>query len=120
MPALRADLLLIENIRSLLLARRINRQDLARWCGHKPAWISKILSGERGVNLKDLSPIADFFGLTVAELFHPGISSVTERRRRDRRILEERRAGEDRRTGKRPPIHESANPFPRHVKAKVK
>lgn len=92
---LRSDLLLAENIRCLLAARREDARSLAIWCGHKGAWISKVLSGERGVQMKDLGRIADFFGLTVAQLFQDGIS--TERRRTARRQDNDRRSGQDRR-----------------------
>jgi hypothetical protein len=78
---LRADHLLVENIRTLLSVRGIDDSALAVWCGHKPAWISKILSLERGVPVKELGKIADFFGLTVSQLFSPGISPLTERRK---------------------------------------
>lgn len=101
---LRADLLLAENIRSLLSKRNIDASALALWCGHKPPWISKFLSGERGLQLKDLNKIADFFGLTVAELFQQGISHLTERRHHQRRTRE-RRSGEDRRGERITPVH---------------
>jgi transcriptional regulator with XRE-family HTH domain len=94
---LRADVLLIENIRSLLNARGDDQRALAQWCGHRAAWISKILSAERGVQTADLSKIADFFGLTVAELFQHGISPLTERRHAHRRSGGERRVLGDRR-----------------------
>jgi hypothetical protein len=70
----RADLLLRRNIEALLTARRLDAKALARWCGHKGPWISKILAGERGVQLDDLGKIADFFGLSVSQLFQHGIS----------------------------------------------
>jgi transcriptional regulator with XRE-family HTH domain len=94
---LRADLLLIENIKALLHARRVEDAALAIWCGHSAPWISKILRGERGVQIPDLGKIADFFGLTVSELFHHGISPLTERRHGARRTGAERRALDDRR-----------------------
>lgn len=94
---LRADYLLAENIRTLLTRRAVDAGALAVWCGHRPAWISKVLSGERGVQLKDLGKIADFFGLTVAEMFSHGISPLTERRVEARRSQQDRRSGEDRR-----------------------
>lgn len=93
---LKADALLAENIRALLNARREDARSLAMWCGHSGAWISKVLSGERGVPVRELGRIADFFGLTVAQLFQHGISPLTERRRAHRRVGE-RRSGEDRR-----------------------
>ena len=93
----RADVLLSTNIRALLRTRGLDDQALAIWCGHKPAWISKILNGERGVKIRDLGKIADFFGLTVAELFQHGIDPLTERRKAERRSGTERRIGQDRR-----------------------
>lgn len=94
---LKADALLAENIRSLLSVRREDARSLAVWCGHTGAWISKVLSGERGVPVKELGRIADFFGLTVAELFQHGISPLTERRKAHRRGTHDRRSGQDRR-----------------------
>jgi len=91
----RADLLLAQNIRALLTARNVDQKDLARWCGHAPAWLSKILAGDRGIKTKELGMIGDFFGLTVSDLFQFGIS--VERRRGERRAGQERRTGADRR-----------------------
>jgi transcriptional regulator with XRE-family HTH domain len=61
-----------------LSAIRKDQQSLARWCGHAPAWLSKVLSGERSVADYDLGPIADFFGVTISELFRDTISGPTE------------------------------------------
>lgn len=94
---MRADLLLSQNIRSLLLKRKQDQRELAMWAGHHETWISKILNGGRGLRLKDLDKIADFFGLTVHQLFSPGISEYTERRRGERRSGRDRRGGRDRR-----------------------
>jgi hypothetical protein len=94
---LRAEKLLLENIRTLLRERGLEASSLAAWCGHRPAWISKILSEERGVQIKDVGRIADFFGLTVAQLFQHGISPLGERRRGARRSPLERRSAADRR-----------------------
>lgn len=93
----KANYLLVQNIRALLARRGESDRALAMWCGHRPAWLSKILTTERGIKLKDLDKIADFFGLTVAQLFQEGISPLTERRRGERRRLGERRGGRDRR-----------------------
>ena len=92
-----ADQLLIENLKTLLRERRIDAQDLALWCGHQKAWISKILQGERGFPVHELGRAADFFGLTVSELFSPGISALCERRRHARRTNKDRRVTGDRR-----------------------
>jgi hypothetical protein len=80
----RADVLLVMNIRALLSTRRMDAGALAQWCGHKAPWISKIMSLERGVQVKDLGRIADFFGLDVCDLFQRGITPLTERRRAQR------------------------------------
>jgi hypothetical protein len=93
----RADVLLSMNIRALLAARRMDAIALASWCGHKAPWISKILSLERGVQVKDLGRIADFFGLDVCDLFQRGNTPLTERRKAQRRSGGERRAALDRR-----------------------
>lgn len=94
---LKASYLLVQNIQALLAARGETAKSLAMWAGHKPAWLSKILSGDRGIRLSDLDKIADFFGLTVAQLFQHGISPLTERRRVERRSKTDRRTGNDRR-----------------------
>lgn len=108
---LRADHLLVENIRTLLSVRGLDDSALSVWCGHKPAWISKILSKQRGIPVKELGKIADFFGLTVSQLFQPGISPLTERRRNQRRRGDDRRSGNDRRQSERHPVHQDVNPF---------
>lgn len=97
MSHLRASLLLLQNIRDLLARRRQDQRDLAMWVGHHETWLSKILNEDRSVRLKDLDKIADFFGLEPYQLFSPGISPLTERRRGERRSGRERRAGHDRR-----------------------
>lgn len=94
---MRADLLLAENIRALLARRRHTERELARWCGHSGPWLNKILMGERGIRLKDLDKVADFFGLRVDQLFAPGISPLTERRGLDRRSGNDRRQRGERR-----------------------
>lgn len=101
MRSLKADKLLVENIRTLLYRRGIDAKALARWCGHEPAWLSKILKGERGMQVADVGRVAEFFGLTVSELFSPGISPLTERRQHTRRTLADRRQVPDRRSGHR-------------------
>lgn len=102
--ALKVSFLLVQNIRALLAARGIDDGALAMYCGHQPAWLSKILSGERGIKLPDLDKVADFFGLTVSQLLQHGISSLTERRHRDRRSGQDRRV-EDRRQSARERQH---------------
>lgn len=110
--ALKADVLLIQNIRALLAGRGEDDSALALYCGHRPAWLSKILSGERGIKLSDLDKVADFFGLAVAQLFQHGIAPLTERRRAQRRSGTDRRAG-DRRTTDRQRFPDDFDPFHR-------
>lgn len=112
--SLKANYLLIQNIRALLAARGTDDKALAMWCGHKPAWLSKIMSSDRGMKLDDLDKVADFFGLTVAQLFQHGISPLTERRRSERRRAIDRRGGQDRRGAGDARLHpELVSPFPR-------
>src|SRR5262245_57747004 len=93
-----ANQLLKHNIDALLKARRRKRKDLARWCGCSEAWISKIFRYvDREIPLKYLDRIADFFELTPYQLFHPGLSPVT-----DRRSGRGRRSGKDRRVAHAP------------------
>jgi hypothetical protein len=94
--ALKAKLLLTQNIRALAAARGVEEQAIAQWAGHKGAWLSKILNGDRGMGLDDIDKVADFFGLTTAQLLSPGIGALTERRHRVRRVRD-RRSPHDRR-----------------------
>ena len=84
-----------ENVAALLKARHEDGASLAFWCRHDKSWMSKILTGERVVSLRDIDAIADFFGLSPYQLFQPGISPITERR------ISERRSGKDRRAARR-------------------
>lgn len=90
---LRAPIIMRNNIQALLHARKESQSDLASWLKHSRSWINKFLNGERQVQLKDLDRIADFFGLATYQLFQPGISQLTERRRGDRRKTQDRRIG---------------------------
>lgn len=94
---MRASYLLIHNLKALIHSRGVTAHDLAFFCGHKGAWASKILSGQRGIAVDDLDKVADFFGVTVDQLFRPGIASVLERRR----SLDRRQGPEDRRQSDR-------------------
>jgi transcriptional regulator with XRE-family HTH domain len=91
--------LLRANLRALLRARGQTPHDLAFFCRRSDAWISKILNEDehdsqaRDLPLKYLDRIADFFGVAAYQLFQPGISAITERRKaNDRRTGIERRA----------------------------
>lgn len=96
---MRTDLLLVNNIRTLLQTRGQDQRALASWVGHHETWLSKVMREDRGVRLKDLDRIADFFGISVHQLLAPGVSPVTERRRGQRRSSRERRSSLDRRQG---------------------
>lgn len=88
---MRAQSLLKQNVEALLRARHQQDKDLAMWVGHSGGWISKVFKGERNIRVTDLDRIADFFGLSVYQLFAPGIGPLTERRVVQRRKLKERR-----------------------------
>lgn len=107
---MRTELLLNENVRELLRRRGLSQRDLADWMGHHETWLSKILKEERGLKLKEVDRMADFFGMKAYQLLAPGIGPRTERRRGDRRSGRERRSEDDRRK----PTH-SANPPPRLI-----
>lgn len=84
------------NIDALLRKQGAHRKDLAMWCWNRSeSWISKIMRNpNKGFSWKYLDRIADFFGRDTYELFQPGLSEETERRRgTDRRKGQERRVG---------------------------
>jgi hypothetical protein len=89
---MKANLLLKQNIQALLRARHQNQTDLAQWCRKSESWISHIFrSDSRGVPLKYLDRIADFFGIATYQLLQPGITPLTERRGKTRRSGADRR-----------------------------
>lgn len=94
---MKADVLLVHNIRAILIERRIDASELAFGVGHSQAWISKILSGERKMRLSDVEAVARYFGIEPYQLMAPGISRFTERRHRERRTGQDRRELPDRR-----------------------
>ena len=94
---MKASVLLRQNIKAILKARGQTAHDLALWCRMDDSWISKILSDgpedrAKGIPLKHLDRIADFFGIATYQLFQPGSSPLTERR-----SGHDRRSGMDRR-----------------------
>lgn len=91
---MKARLLLARNIHAILTARKQSQTSLAVWCRKKVSWINKILSGQRPMHIDDFDRVADFLGIGVYQLFLPGISALTERRKQT-----DRRAGKDRRIG---------------------
>lgn len=104
---LRANHLLKKNIDSMLKARGQSRRELAMWTlrtthqNRADSWISHIFGAkgydDREIQIKYLDRIADFFGVSVYQLFQPGISHLTERRKHT-----DRRAGTDRRISATP------------------
>lgn len=90
---MKAPLILAQNIDALLRGRHLTNHDLAQYCRHTDTWISNVLSGQRNISLPDLDHIAAFFGIETYQLFQPGISQLTERRKSDRRSGRERRLG---------------------------
>lgn len=81
------------NVDALLRGRRLARKDLADWCRRSESWISKImiLDSPREFPLKYWDKIADFFGISTYQLIQPGVHSLTERRKGQRRTGVERR-----------------------------
>ena len=93
---MKATYLLKQNIDTMLKARGQTRHDLAMWCRRSDPWLSKLFTDEnRNIPLKYLDRIADFFGIATYQLFQPGISPLTERRK-----SADRRSGQDRRVSR--------------------
>lgn len=91
---MKSSYLFKHNVEALLRARGQTKHDLAQWCRRSDAWLSKILGkDDRNLPLKYLDRIADFFGLAAYQLFQPGITPLTERRRTERRSGRDRRIG---------------------------
>jgi len=90
---MKALFLLKQNIEAMLRARHQDQKDLAQWCRRSEAWLSAALTKEdRGIPVKYLDRIADFFGIATYQLFQPGITPLTERRSKvPRRQLRDRR-----------------------------
>jgi transcriptional regulator with XRE-family HTH domain len=86
------------NMDAMLKARGQTRTQLAAACGLSRSWASKVWKESpdpqdtRGIPMKSLDAVADFFGVSVYNLFQPGISHLTERRAgADRRSVVDRR-----------------------------
>jgi transcriptional regulator with XRE-family HTH domain len=92
---MKANLLLKQNIKALLRGRGQTQRDLAQWCRRSETWISHIFTSDtRGVPLKYLDRIADFFGIATYQLLQPGITPLTERRAHTRRTGADRRVAD--------------------------
>lgn len=91
---MKAKAIFRENVLSLLQSRGQRPHDLAQWCRRSDSWLSKILGkDDRNLPIEYLDRIADFFGLRAYQLFQPGLSPMTERRKGG-----DRRKGVERRT----------------------
>lgn len=111
---MKAGYLFKKNVETLLKARGHTRHDLAFYCRRSDAWISKILgNSDRNLPMKYLDRIADFFGIATYQLFQPGISPLTERRKG------ERRKGADRRVSRLPDLLRAMPKLP-EVEAKLR
>lgn len=84
------------NVEFLLAQRRRSKADLAAEMKIDPSTLSKFLRGSREIQFHHLDGMAAFFGTQIYELFQPGISPLTERRK-----IADRRMGLDRRQTKR-------------------
>lgn len=114
---MKAVSLLLHNIDAILNRRGQTRHELAVWVRQSvdkkkvDPWISGIFTkANREFQMKYLDRIAGFFGLEVYQLFQPGISTASERRKGI-----ERRGGMDRRIGRseairKPPTREALSP----------
>lgn len=85
---MRAQIILRMRIQALLGNEHGRKKSLAQWCGHAPAWLTNVLNGNRLVGVDDLDKIADFFDITVPQLFEP---SGEKLRFPDRRTNADRR-----------------------------
>ena len=95
---MKANQLVKANVATLLKAHHKTQKDLAQWCYRGESWISKIFKEpRREFPNKYLDRIADFFGLATYQLFQPGISRESERRRGPRRAGKERRISAEQR-----------------------
>lgn len=112
---IKATYLFTENVKTLLDRRHHTQKELADWCHRSEVWISKILKRERQTRMEDLDRIATFFGLATYQLFQPGISPLTERRRGG-----DRRAGRDRRVSHAHRLMHEVGDQLEHVRRKVR
>lgn len=92
----RTAYVLQRNVEALLEKRHETAADLARSFSPPKTrgWISNILSGARGMPMKYIDHIANYFGVEIYQLFMPAISPLLERRKSG-----DRRQGGDRRIG---------------------
>lgn len=90
---MKAERLAIANIAALMDDRGYKQKDLAMWCHKTETWASQLLHHKRGLTLEMIDLIADFFGCTAHDLFQPGLSGISDRRKGERRSGKDRREG---------------------------
>lgn len=115
---LRAVNVLRENVRALMAQRQLNQKAVAFALSRHPTWINKFLLGHRMISVTDLDKLADLLGVATYQLFQPGVSKMTERRRGDRRLGPERRVSHETRLAR--DLEERMRPLPKespHVTA---
>ncbi len=88
----KASVQLAMNVRYLLDEFHVTQADLCAHAKVDPSTFTKFMQGKRELQLFHLDGIASKFGLSVYQLFQPGISRLT-----DRRVIPDRRMGHDRR-----------------------
>lgn len=67
------------------------QMDLGIHLGHSQSWVSKRMSGVLHWEVTDLDALADFFGLSVPELFFNAFGKWDRRHTLDRRNPQDRR-----------------------------
>ena len=93
-----SDLLRLR-IGHLLFTSGRSRTEFADYLKITRGMVTMMLSGERGIGMDRLDRIAQFFGVSVPELFMVDGEKFRERRRGDDRRHGERRSGKERRLG---------------------
>jgi transcriptional regulator with XRE-family HTH domain len=84
--------LLRRRVQALLDHSGRTRKDMSVYLGKSQSWATDFFHGRHGVTLKDLDRLARFFGVSVPSLFE-----LDGFRFRDRRRVQRRRCGKDRR-----------------------
>ena len=95
---MKSQRILRQNIAAILRARGMTPADLAKACGLSRSWATKVFKErrdpreQRPITMQHLEKFVEVLGLSAYQLFQPGISHLTERRKgRDRRSGQDRR-----------------------------
>ncbi|GMA59506.1 helix-turn-helix protein [Alicyclobacillus sacchari] len=59
----------VERIEKLRASRGVMKRQISLVCGKDASWYSKILSGERRLNIDDLEKISEYFGVHPCYFF---------------------------------------------------